>query len=114
MWTLNEPPAATLVVGPPQESTCAPTAPDTVHRPAMVCVLIDQFTPAGSGSLTVTPCAAPIPVFENAMVNPTGSPAFTIVASAVFTRWIEATLQVIDAVELSVPSLLVVTFAVLS
>ena len=111
MWTLNEPPAAT--VAGPQASTCEPGAPVTEHRLAFDCVLIDQVTPGGSGSLTVTPCAVPRPLFETVTVNPIGSPSSTTAASAVFTMWIAAVLQVIDAVELSVPSLLDVTFAVL-
>ena len=94
MWTLNEPPAAT--VAGPQERTCdAPV--ETEQSPAFDCVLIVQVTPAGSGSLTVTPCARPRPLFETVTVNPIGSPAFTTAASAVFTMWIAAVLQVIDA-----------------
>ena len=48
--------------------------------------LIDQLTPApvGSGSLRVTPVAVPAPVLDTVMVKPIGSPAFTLVASAVF------------------------------
>ena len=97
MWTLNEPEAATSVG--PHASTCEPAAPLTEQSPAFDWVLTDQVTPAGSGSLTVTPWAVPAPEFDTVTEKPTGSPALTVAASAVFTMWIEAVLQVIDAVD---------------
>ena len=103
----------TFVEEPPQARTCEPVAPLIAQSPAVDCVLSDQLRPAGSGSLTVTPWAVPAPLLLTVIVNPTALPWFTVAASAVFTMWIEAPLQVIDAVELSEPSLVVVTWAVL-
>ena len=40
--------------------------------------------PVGSGSLSVTPVAAPAPEFVTVIVNPIGSPALTVAASATF------------------------------
>src|SRR6266542_3565740 len=84
------------------------------QRPALLWLWIDQVGPAGSGSLTVTPVAVPAPVLLTATVKPIGSPAFTVKASAVLRMWMSAGLQVIDAVSSSLPSLVVVTEAVLS
>ena len=39
---------------------------------------IDQVTPAGSGSLTVTPLAVPAPLLLTVTVKPTVSPALTV------------------------------------
>jgi hypothetical protein len=48
--------------------------------------LIDQLIPepVGSGSDNVTALAVPVPVFIAVIVNPMGSPALTVAASAVF------------------------------
>src|SRR5438067_691389 len=41
--------------------------------------------PVGSGSLSVTPYAVPVPVLFTQMVKPMSWPALTLVASAFFT-----------------------------
>src|SRR5215468_8321840 len=78
---------------------------------------IDQVTPApdpaGSGSVTDTPVAVPVPELLTTILNPIGSPAFTDAASAVFLMWIDAGWQVMLASEESAPSLVVDTLAVL-
>ncbi len=63
-------------------------AEPVIDQPALA-GLTDQLTPAppGSGSDSVTLVAVPAPVFETAIVNPIGSPAFTEGASAVFVIW---------------------------
>src|SRR5262249_6707014 len=115
MCTLNDPPAASDVG--PHDSVCGAEAL-TEHRPGFDWVSIAQVTPdpdpAGSGSLTVTPLAVPVPLFCTRTVNPIGSPAFTELASAVLVILITAGLHVIFASDWSVPSLVVVTWAVLS
>src|SRR5206468_456415 len=102
----------------PHDSTWLPAAPEIEHRPGFDCESIDQVTPApepaGRLSLTVTPLARPVPLFDTLTVKPIGSPAFTVALSAVFRTWIEAELQVITASDESEPSLVVVTLAVLS
>src|SRR2546428_245232 len=63
--------------------------------------LSTQFTPdpVGSGSISVTPFAAPAPVFVTVIVKPISSPAFTNAASAVFViaRFGQFTVVVADA-----------------
>src|SRR5215831_5009035 len=84
-----------------QFSVCDPTAPVIEHVAAPVAgTSIDQpaaVVPAGSGSFTVTPVAVPGPELDTLMPNPSGSPAFTVPLSAVFTMWIDAVLQVMLA-----------------
>src|SRR5215470_18069024 len=115
MCTLKLPPDASDVG--PHDSTCGFVGWSIEHRPGFDWVLIDQATPApdpaGSGSLTVTPVAVPAPVLVTVMVNPIGSPAFTEFASAFFTMWMLAGLHVMTSPDWSVPSLVVVTVAVL-
>src|SRR5260370_1208439 len=100
MCTVKVPPAATSTG--PQVSVCG-AAGLAAHEPGPESdwVSIDQVTPvpdpAGSGSLTVTPCAVPAPPLVTSTVNPIGSPAFTDVASAVFRMWIDAWLHVMLA-----------------
>ena len=69
--------------------------------------------PAGRLSLTVTPLAVPVPLLLTVTVKPIGSPALTVAASAVLLTWMLAGLQVMLAELLSLPSLVVVTLAVL-
>src|SRR5437867_60192 len=70
-----------------QDNDCAPGAPLTLH-PADAVV---QFTPppAGSGSVSVTLLATPVPVLLTTMVNVAVSPALIICPSGVLTilRW---------------------------
>ena len=69
---------------------CAPAPPEMEHVPGPVYAgLMDQFTPAppGSGSLSATLLALPVPpavLLDTDMVKPTAEPTFTEVASAVF------------------------------
>src|SRR5215475_9668596 len=70
--------------------------------------------PAGSRSVTCAPFAVPGPELLTVTVNPIGSPAFTVAASADLVRWIWLGLHVINACAESEPSLVVVTLAVLS
>src|SRR6266852_3794286 len=116
MCTVKLPPAARSAG--PQLSTCG-AEPEIEHRPGIDWASIDQVTPgagepAGSGSVTVTPCAVPVPALVTAILNPIGSPAFTDAASAVLTMWMFAGWQVILASAEPDPSLVVVTLAVLS
>src|SRR5260370_338795 len=116
MCTVRLAPAARLVG--PQLSTCDGLVPVTEHRPVFDWVSTDQVTPApdpaGSGSLTVTPFAVPVPVLVTWTVNPIGSPAFTDALSAVLRMWIAAGWQVILASAVPPPSLAEVAVAVLS
>src|SRR5262245_14954038 len=97
MWTLKLAPAARSVG--PHFSTCG-AEPEIEHKPAGS-LSIDQVTPepepAGNGSLTVTPLARPVPVFETVTLKPMLSPALTVAASAVFRIVTFAGLHVIDA-----------------
>src|SRR5262249_50089726 len=117
MCTVNVPPAPAGRSTGPQDSVCAPLGL-TEHRPGFDWVSIVQVTPdpdpAGNGSLTVTPLAVPDPLLVTVTVNPIGSPAFTDAASAVLVLLMLAELHVIDADAWSLPSLVVVTLAVLS
>src|SRR4051812_3014245 len=71
-----------------QSSVCAGAAPVIEHDPGPAYAgLIDQLTPfpPGSGSLSVTDFAVPVPgapEFDTVTENPIGSPVFTGVASA--------------------------------
>ena len=67
----------------------------------------------GRVSVTVTPWAVPAPLLLTVSVKPMVSPASTGLASAVLRMWMAAQLTVIEADELSLPSLLVLTPAVL-
>src|SRR6266536_1884496 len=66
-----------------QLSVCAPGAPLTLH-PAEAVV---QFTPppAGSGSVSVTLLATPVPVLLTTMVNVAVSPALIVCPSGVLS-----------------------------
>src|SRR5262249_58993404 len=77
--------------------------------------LIVQERPVlvGSVSDSLTSLAAPVPVLNTVRVKPIGSPASTWAASAVFTIRIAGAATHVEAVEWSVPSLLVVTSPVL-
>src|SRR5712692_2423018 len=114
MWTLKLPPVA-RVVGPQLRTWGA--LPAIEHSEGMLWLLMDQVTPepepAGRLSLTVTPLAVPGPVLLTVTVKPIGSPALTGLASAVLRTWMLAGLQVIEALLVSLPSLVVVTLAVL-
>ena len=61
----------------------------------------------------MTPLAMPGPLLETVIVNPIGSPADTEPASATFSMSIEAPRTITSSVSSSVPSLVVVTDAVL-
>ena len=69
--------------------------------------------PAGSGSLTVTPFARPVPVLLTVTWKPIWSPALTGLELAVLARSMWAGLQVIEADAESEPSLELVALAVL-
>src|SRR5262245_33880795 len=113
--TLKLPPAARSV-GP--QANVWGAAALTEHRPALDWVSMDQVTPdpepAGSGSLTVTPWASPVPELDTVTVKPIGSPAFTDTASAVLTMLTWAGRQVIFASLDPDPSLVFFTMAVFS
>src|SRR5215831_6448988 len=117
MWTLKLAPAARSV-GPHDSFWGVGGAVLTEHRPALLCVSIDHVTPvpepAGSGSLTVTPCAVPVPPLVTLTVNPIGSPAFTVFASASLVILISAGWQVILSSAVPPPSLVELAVAVLS
>src|SRR5579862_1116676 len=107
---------------PPQLSVCCAGAVPLIEQlepqPAPVSApTIDQFRPAifGSGSLSVTFFASPAPVLKLVIVNPIGSPAFTVDGeSAVFTMLRPGGWTQMVASELAEPSLPVVTLPVLS
>src|SRR5260370_28477991 len=87
MCTVKLPLAARLASV--QDSVCDGEVPVIEHAAGDAGgTSIDQVTPdpdpAGSGSLTATPLAVPGPVLLTLMVNPIGSPAFTVALSAVF------------------------------
>src|SRR5438128_1490820 len=73
------------------------------HEPAQPApwLSICHESPAfvGSGSLTVTPLASPLPEFDTVSVKPTWSPAFTWAASAVFTILIDGAATQVDALD---------------
>ena len=78
MWMLKLAPAARL--GLVQVRTSVPTGPVMAQfRPVVLPVgaAAVQSTPAGSGSLTLTPRAVPVPVFVTVMSKPIESPALT-------------------------------------
>src|SRR5712691_5578322 len=110
MCTVKLPPAARSVG--PQLSTCG-AEPEIEHRPGFDWESIDHVTPdpepAGSGSLTDTPFAVPVPLFLTVTANPIASPAFTDAASAVLVIWIAAQFTVTLALMDDVPSSVVVT-----
>jgi len=76
-------------------------APEIEHVPEPAYAgPIDQLTPspAGSGSVKVTPVAVPGPELDTVTVNPIGSPVFTGDASAVLVIARSGQLTVTDAV----------------
>src|SRR5438876_967020 len=83
------------------------------QSPALLRLWIDQVTPAGSGSLTVTPVAVPAPLLVTVPTKPIASAWFSGLASAVLVMWMLAWLQTICAEASPLPSLVVVTVAVL-
>ncbi len=86
------------------------------HEAWAVPPLMVQLVPAsvGSVSVTATPLATPGPLLVTVMVKPMGSPAETDAASATFSMSIEAPSTTTWSVSVSVPSLVVVTTAVLT
>src|SRR4051794_16832135 len=86
------------------------------HWAAAVPPLIVQVVPAsvGIGSVTVTPLATPGPLLVTVIVKPIVSPAETDGASATFSMSIEAPSTTTWSVSSSEPSLVVVTWAVLT
>src|SRR6266852_1039511 len=116
MCTVKLPPAARSAG--PQLSTCG-AEPEIEHRPGIDWASIDQVTPgagepAGSGSVTVTPCTVPVPLLVTATWNPIGSRAFTDAASSVLTMWIATGLQVMLALMEPHPEWLALLTGVLS
>src|SRR5437879_1869818 len=116
MCTLKLPPAARSVG--PQLSVWGAVGELIEHRLGTVWLLIDQLTPlpepAGSGSLTVTPLAVPVPLLLTVTVKPIGSPALTVAASAVLLTWMFAGRQIIEALAWTLPALVADAVAVLS
>src|ERR1700694_28205 len=108
MWTLKLTPLA-RVVGP-QLKVCGAVGELIEHRPALVWLAMDQLAPepepAGSGSLTVTPLAVPVPGLLARIVEPVGASAFLRMVT--LARW-----QVMVAGLLPPPSLVLVAVAVL-
>ena len=108
MWTWVEPWLASGAG--PNEST-----PLAMLQPAdEFAASIDQVSPAGSVSLTVTAKATPAPVFVTSTTNPTWSPALTISSSAVFVITMSGQSTSIVALSVlfsrtSVPSLVAAT-----
>src|SRR5256885_111808 len=72
-----------------------------------------QPAPPNCMPLAVTPSAVSVPLLLTVTVKPIGSPALTVAASAVLLTWMLDGLQVMLAGLLSLPSLLLVTWAVL-
>src|SRR5438128_964077 len=91
--------------------------PAIEHRPGLDWLPTTQVNPlpepAGRLSLTVTPLAVPVPLLLTVTVKPIGSPALTVAASAALIAFMLGGLQVMLAELLSLPSLVVVTLAVL-
>src|SRR6202165_2832848 len=115
MWTLKLMPLARGVG--PQLKVCGGVGELIEHRPALVWLAMDQVTPepepAGSGSLTVTPLAVPVPGLLTRIVKPMVSPALTLVASAVLRVGTLGVWQVMVPGLLPPPSLVLVAVAVL-
>ena len=65
-------------------------------------------------SFSFTPAASPAPAFQTVIVKPTGSPAFTLEASAIFKTLTSAGLTQTVSSDEGLPSLVVVTWPVLS
>src|SRR3954454_3974442 len=86
------------------------------HWAAAVPPLMVQLVPAsvGIGSVTVTPFASPGPLLVTVIRKPIASPAETDGASATFSMSIEAPSTTTWSVSSSEPSLVVVTWAVLT
>src|SRR5436305_328526 len=90
MCTVNVLAACVVLCG-----TVTPFAPPQCNTPAAIaqlpfqpapCAAIVQDRPAftGSVSFSFTPAASPAPEFQTVIVKPTGSPALTLEASAIF------------------------------
>src|SRR5438132_1209496 len=114
MWTLQLPPADRSV-GPQPRTWGA--LPAIEHSPGLDWLATTQVTPlpepAGRLSLTVTPLSVPVPLLLTVTVKPIGSPALTVAASAVLPLSLHDALPILLAELLSLPSLVVVTLAVL-
>src|SRR5204863_163138 len=120
MCTVNVDAAWVVLCG-----TVTPFAPPQCNTPAAIaqlpfqpapCAAIVQDRPAftGSVSFSFTPAASPAPEFQTVIVKPTGSPAFTLEASAVFKTWTSAlSLHAVLPIY-GLPSFVVVTLPVLS
>src|SRR3954451_16368248 len=120
MCTVNVLAACVVLCG-----TVTPFAPPQVRTPAAIaqlpfqpapCESIVQFRPAfvGNVSFSFTPAASPAPEFQTVIVKPTGSPAFTLEASAIFKTLTSAGLTQTVSSDEGLPSLVVVTWPVLS
>ena len=75
MRALKLAPAARLALVQPR--TSVPTGPVMAHEAPPVTVPRVQSTPGGSGSLTATLSAVPVPVLVTVISKPIGSPALT-------------------------------------
>ena len=89
--------------------------PPPIEQALPLWLSIDHSRPgfAGSGSLTMTPCAVAAPLLLTTIVKPICSPAETGERSAVFVMLICAASTSTWAVASSLPSFVVVTNAVL-
>ena len=106
-WTLAEAPA-------PRSPNEQVSVPDPMEHPTTEGET-DQVIPGpeGSGSDKVTLVAVPVPLLVTRIVKPIGSPAETVVASAVLLMARFGHLTWMEAEALALPSLVVVTSAVL-
>src|SRR5207245_2237373 len=109
-WTLTVAPGARSW-GPKDKAL-----PLRVHAPVVLGASIDQVVPAGLGRVSVAeaPRAIPAPALCTVTVNPMGSPADTVPASAALVSSMAPQLTVIEAESWAAPSLVVETEAVLS
>src|SRR5437762_2606772 len=96
-----------------QLRSCDPWAP-LIEQAEPVWDWMVHVTPVsdGSVSLRVTPVSVPGPVLDTVIVNPTGLPASTGVASAVFVMARPGGFTTMAAKSHTVPSLLAETHAV--
>src|SRR5205807_7044448 len=113
MWTVGSL-ATPRVPAKLQLSTWVPTGP-VIPQPVTDGLMLQfRSPPAGSGSVMVTPVAVPGPLLLTTMSKPIGSPALTGPAGlAVLVMVITGHWTTTLAVELPLPSLSVVTLAVL-
>src|SRR5437899_1445802 len=114
MWTLKLRPADRSV-GPQPRTWGA--LPAIEHSPGLDWLATTQVTPlpepAGRLSLTVTLLAVPVPLLLTVTVKPIGSPALTVASSAVLlTSMLDGFFPTRRSSDL-LPSLVVVTLAVL-